>query len=179
MCCLVSLFQVCRKALQFFHCRTFDAHVHVSPLTDLGQAVDIIIGNVHSSGVANLSVDDDNLLMVTAECVVDVRKTDRVEYPYVNSFVAEYLQVFFSQRAVVRHVSEGIEHGSDLDSFFGFPDEDFKQLAGDGVIPEVKIFQMNVFLGFFYLTEQVFELFSSARQQFQLIVESGFDMLFL
>ncbi len=66
--------------LQDVYCRAFDADVHITPCTDFGESVDVVISNVHATGVAYPAVDNDNFPVIPVGSVVDIGEleTDRI-----------------------------------------------------------------------------------------------------
>ena len=66
----------------------FDAAVHVAPRAHLLRAIDVVVGDVHATGIGNLSVDDDDFAMVAAEDVVNPWEVQRVELIDLDALAA-------------------------------------------------------------------------------------------
>lgn len=78
MRCLVPNFQEDR--LQGVHLVALNAAVHVTPFSHLWCAVKIVVGNIHTAGVSNLSIDNNYFPVITMKHVVYPRESQRVEF---------------------------------------------------------------------------------------------------
>ena len=101
MCCPVSL----------------DTGVDVVPFADLGQTLDVVVGHVHPSCVANLSVDDHDLTVVAMGGVVEPGEGEGIEFHDFDALLADGFQVFLGQRFVVRQIAESVEQGTHFYAF--------------------------------------------------------------
>ena len=77
--------------LQIFGGRPFDAYMHITPGTDFRQSIDVIVGNIHTARITNLPIHYYYFLMIPAEYMVDIRKTERVELYNFNSAFVQHL----------------------------------------------------------------------------------------
>ena len=78
-----------KDTLQIAYGIPLKMYVHIVPFTDFRQAIDIIIGYIHPSGVANLAVDDYDFPVVAMYGVVHPREIDRVELDNFNTPVTD------------------------------------------------------------------------------------------
>ena len=157
---------------------TFDTDVHIVPLANLGQAVQVIIGHVHAAGIACLPVDDHDFAVVAVHDVVDVGKGDGVELDDFDASLADGLEVLVAQRLVVRPVAEGVEHGAHFHSLGSFLGQQVEKGVSDGVVAEVEVFQVDMVARLADGAEQVGELLLSAHQQLHAVVACHGDAFF-
>ena len=152
-----------------------DAYVYVVPFAYLGQALDVVVGDVHAARVAYFPVDDHDLAVVAVGGVVEPGEGDGVELHDFDAAPADVLQVFLLERLVVRPVAERIEQGPHLHPFGSLLGQQVEQGVGDGVVAEVEIFQMDVVACAADGFEQVDELVVSVHQQFHPVVAGHGD----
>jgi hypothetical protein len=99
---------------------TLNATMNVTPFTYLFSAYNVVVGNVHATCVGYLSVNDDNLPVVTREDVVNPREANRVELVYLNTVIPKHLQMVFLQRTVIGVIAKAVEHGTHLNTLLAF-----------------------------------------------------------
>ena len=113
--------------------------MHITPFTYLWCTYDIVVGNIHSSRICNLSIDDNYLTMIAWPDMVHPGKTDRVELHNVDTIGMELAEVFLLKGLIVGVVSETIKHCPYLNSFLTLLSEKVEQKGGDRVIAEIEI----------------------------------------
>ena len=151
--------------LKRIHLSAFDPAMHIVPRADLFRAFDVIIRDVHAACVCDLTVNDDNLSMVTCPHVIDPREADRIELVDLDTFPTELLDMFAMQRTIVAVIAKAIEHGSDLYTLRCFLGKQVEKATGDGVISKVEIFQVDRRTGLTDGSKQIIELFLPRHQQ--------------
>ena len=95
--------------LQNVYCRAFNADMHITPCTNFGESVDVIICYIHSSGIAYFSVDNNYFPMIPVCCVVDIGKLKRIEFDYFDAPFADCFEMTLLQWLIIRPVAESIE----------------------------------------------------------------------
>ena len=165
------------NALQVSHGIAINTHVHVVPLSYLGQAGQVVVGYVHATRIARLSVDDNNFPVVSVQGVVDVGKGDGVEFHQFYASGPDGLDMLFAQRFVVRPVAESIEQSTYFHTFLYFLRQQVEQCVGNGVVAEVEILQMYVMACLTDGIEEVGKLGASCREQFDAVVARHRDTL--
>ena len=105
--------------------------------------MDVVVGYVHSSGIGNLSVDDDNLTVVAMEDVVDVWEMEWVENIELYATGTLIQNVLFLKRTVVARVSEGVVYGTYLYALAGFFCKEVEECICYGVVAEIEVFEMH------------------------------------
>ena len=81
--------------MQDIYCRPFEADVHITPRADFGKSVDIVIGNVHTTGVSYPAVDNDNFPVIPVGGVIDVWEFERIEFYYFDASFTDSLEMAF------------------------------------------------------------------------------------
>ena len=132
--------------------------------------MNIVVGNVHASDIGNLSVNDDNLAVVTAEHVGKPRELYRIHLVYLHPTLAQGKQMPFSQRAVIGTIPKGVIQGSHLYALLRFFGEQLKESTGNGVVAEIEVFQMHARLCLPDCGEHVMELLGSCIHRHDAIV---------
>ena len=87
--------------LQGIHLATINAAVHVMPFAYYFCTIDIIVGNVHTSCIGNLTVDDYDFPVVTVENGMHPRKLQGFVFINLDTVGTDFLEMSFSQRLVV------------------------------------------------------------------------------
>ena len=125
----------------------------------------IIVGYVHAAGIGDLSIDDDDLPVVTVEDVVQPGKCHGLELMDFNSLFTDGFQTAFPHWPVVAGISEAVEDRSHFNAFLCLCGQTAYQFLVDGVIAEVEVFQVNTRPCLIYCFKQVVELLLSSREQ--------------
>lgn len=73
----------------------FYSHVHITPCTDFGESVDVVVGDVHSSRIGDFAVDDGYFAVITVCRMIDVGKGERVELDNLDSLLSYFLRCLF------------------------------------------------------------------------------------
>ena len=157
-------------ALQRVDLVAFYAAVHVAPRAHLLRAIDVVVGNVHATGIGNLSVDDDDFAVVAAEDVVNPREVQRVELVDLDALAAQFADMAVLQRSVVGGVAESIVECSHLYALCRLLGQQVEEQHGDGVVAEVEILQVDAAARFADGLEHVVELLLSADEQSDAVV---------
>lgn len=139
-------------------------YVHIVPFTDFRQSVDVVVGDVHATGITYLSVNYYYFPMVAVYGVVYPGKSDRVELDDFDALGMDGFQMVFLQWLVVGPVTEGIEHGADFNPFLDLLCQKAEQGIGYGVVAEIEIFQMDMMPGMADILEEVDELVMTGHQ---------------
>ena len=66
-------------ALQIVNHITFQSAMHIMPFAHMFCSFNVIVGNVHTTGVCYFTVNNNNLSVVTCEHMIDEREGDRVK----------------------------------------------------------------------------------------------------
>ena len=139
--------------------------MHVAPFAHLFRTHNVIVSYIHAAGIGHLPIDDDNLTVIAGPDMVHPRETDGVELVDVDAVGMELLEMFFLQRLVVGVVAEAVEEGTYLHTFLPFLPEDIEEQAGDGVVAEVEVFQVDTALGLADRLEHVGKLITARHEQ--------------
>ena len=126
------------NTLQIAHGISFKMYVHIVPFTDFRQSVDVVVGDVHATGITYLSVNYYYFPMVAVYGVVYPGKSDRVELDDFDALGMDGFQMVFLQWLVVGPVTEGIEHGADFNPFLDLLCQKAEQGIGYGVVAEIE-----------------------------------------
>ena len=81
------------NALQITYCISFDAHVHIVPLPYFRPPGDVIVGDVHTTGISYFPVNYYNLPVVAVHGMIDPRECNRVEFHNFNTSVTDCFQM--------------------------------------------------------------------------------------
>lgn len=81
--------------LQIIDSIPFDSHVHITPCTDFGESVDVIVGDVHSSRIGDFTVDNGYFPVVAVGRMVDIWEGERIEFDNLDSLFAYFLEMLF------------------------------------------------------------------------------------
>ena len=87
--------------LQGIHLATINAAVHVMPFAYYFCTIDIIVGNVHTSCIGNLSINDHDFTVITVEDGMYPWKLNRLVFIYFNAIGTYFLEMPFAQRLVI------------------------------------------------------------------------------
>ena len=94
--------------LQGIHLASVDAAVHIVPFTYYLSTFYIIVGNVHTACVGNLSVNDYNFAVITVENCMYPWKLQGLVFINLYAVGTDFLEMSLSQRLIVGRVSETI-----------------------------------------------------------------------
>ena len=163
--------------LQLVDGRSFDAAVHVTPFTYLFGTDDIVVGDIHAPCIADASVDDNNLPVVTGPDMVHPGEADGVELIDLDAVGMQTLEVFLLQRLVVGVVAEAIEEASHLHPLAAFLTQQVVEQVGDGVVAEVEILHVDAALGLSDDFEHIGKLLPARHEQANAVVAGEGDAL--
>ena len=153
------------NALQRVHLFALDAAVHVSPLSHLLRAFDIIIGHVHASCIGHQAINNHNFAVVTMKHMVDPRKTHRVKFIDFNASCTDALEMPALERLVVGIVAKAVEQRTHLYTCCCPFGQEVEEQVGNGVVAEIEILQMHAAPGLSDGFEQIVEFLLSVHQQ--------------
>ena len=95
-------------ALQIAHGISFKMYVHIVPFTDFRQSVDVVVGDVHATGITYLSVNHYYFPMVAVYGMVTQGKVIGSNLMISDALGMDGFQMVFLQWLVVGPVAEGI-----------------------------------------------------------------------
>lgn len=94
--------------LQGIHLASVDATVHIVPFSYNLRTFYIIVGNVHTACVGNLSVNDYDFTVITVEDCMYPWKLQGLIFINLYAVGTDFLEMSLSQRLIVGRVSETI-----------------------------------------------------------------------
>ena len=149
---------------------SFNAHVHVAPITYLFRTVYVVIGNVHTACVSNLSVYYNNFPVIAMQSIVNPRKTHGIVFVNFQTFRTEFAEFVFFYGFVVRSIAECVIKHTHLHALGCLFFQKFKQCAGNGIVAKIKILEMHGMASLGNGGKHVLELFFSRCQENKTVV---------
>lgn len=146
-----------------------------TPVSELGLSFYIIVRHIHASGIGYLPIDDDNLPVIAMKSVIDPRKTKRIELIDLYTSIPQIRKMLFLERTVVRTVSEAVKQSSHFHTLPHLFRQEIKKFSGNGIVAEVKIFQVYAFASLRDSLEHVIELFLSGAEHDNTVISRKLD----
>ena len=128
---------------QSLDCPTFQAHTAIFPVAKTDDMIDILVSQIDAASVADLTVNDQNLAVVTV--VIGYRHTRNhlVKLISLNAHLAQLTRIITRQSG---HAANIIIEQLDFNSLRSFFDQDFQNtVPHQPFIDDIK-FQKNEFL---------------------------------
>ena len=151
--------------MQFVHDRPFDVHVHVVPIANLWDALNVIVSHVHTTGISNLAVDNHNLAVITWDDVIDPRETDGIELHQLDAQGIDGVMHLTLDGLIVGGIAKGIVERTHLHPFGSLLCQEMEEESSDGVVAEIEILEMDERLGIAYRLKHVLKLIVSRLQE--------------
>ena len=117
-----------------------------------------------------MPVNNHNLAMVAVQGMVDIGKTQGVEFVYLHAQRPAGVQMARAQRPVVRCVAETVEEHAHLDAFLHLARQDGKEGTRYAVVPKVEILHVDGVAGLTDGCKQVVKLGLPRREKHHAVV---------